>query len=1247
MPTIQVTDNTYRDISPQVYGNIVVWTGWDGNDFEIFYSVLGAQGASSPMRITDSPYYDDSPQIYNNIVVWSGDEDGDNENEIFYSIISPAGPSEPIQITNNTYYDGSPQIYDNVVVWSGRESTYGDGEIFYAVVDEQGASSPIQITNNTYTDSAPKIYGNTVVWSAFVGGDDEIFFSILGVEGTSEPIQITSSTNSEYGSEFQIYGNTVVWNEWDGSDSEIFYSILGDQSASPPVQITDNAYTDVSPQLYGNTIVWNGSDGNGDFEIFYVSLGEKGANNITQITNNSYYDSAPKIYGNIISWRGDDNNGDIYYSILGGQEPGNPVQITNSTYNDLVPQIYGNILVWNTADPDAEIFATRITDLPTISISDVTVQVAADTAQDLSFTVTLSEPATLPVAVEYNFGTHTGDTATLGIDYEPVEENKSFIFLPGETTKEIQFTVFGGPSVNHETFEIFAKDTAYRDWFVGADVSQIELDGVVEEPYGDLGYYADAIFDDTDTTNKGFQAVGLTSDERFFLNLTNSINATIADGEAEGIIYDLGKAPVLAIRGTEQTNRFDWWSDANPYGVGWNQFQSAIELGIKTWIQEASTPENTAISVKPHITGHSLGGALTQWIAADYSAQGTLGEIVTFNSPGISVLGANSFVGAEKVTHYITSTDVVSMAGFQYVPGRYILSDESFSTFNQIPIVGVHGHPVITDRIDRYDSNKPSNLEQISFESVDGLNSPLFTYLPDPDYFIFLLVVSRIPALGSYAATALKYRGTTEAARTILGETLYTIANFDTEYAKEAVQAAWDAAQAWGTHVWNAITDFTQKSYRFLEANDIPLHWDSQIENLTLSESLEQAIQRTQSYLTSFANASDFEAQLNIAFGTDWDPTVAETLRQHWAAGDFSDIPTLEVVPADVIGGASGAYEFVNGNIYLASEWLIQNSEDIDAIAALIAEEVGHHVDELINFSDAPGDEGAIFAALVQGMALSDEDLQALRTEDDLMVVQRSTTVWDAFSQWPVAAWNASVSWSDAAWDAIAQWSDATWEATTAWTPEIWNQTTEWTDTTWNATVNSPLVIATPFDILKDHVLLGQATLNLTLENLSTVPIDTLEVEVVYSDDDIIGNADDQIVGSHTLTDLLIGVSVSDSLTVQLPQAVLNSRAQTDDPPGMGNDHISSSYDMLALVTATGDVLALDDITYFPWDIDDSGQVTPSDAIYVINRLGQTTTAENALADFDGSGQITPSDAISSINRLGYGINLGVIEALP
>jgi RHS repeat-associated protein len=184
-----------------------------------------------------------------------------------------------------------------------------------------------------------------------------------------------------------------------------------------------------------------------------------------------------------------------------------------------------------------------------------------------------------------------------------------------------------------------------------------------------------------------------------------------------------------------------------------------------------------------------------------------------------------------------------------------------------------------------------------------------------------------------------------------------------------------------------------------------------------------------------------------------------------------------------------------------------------------------------------------------------------------------------------------------------------------------------------------PALAAIAFDLANPHVLLGQAEITFTLENQSSSPLDAVDLQIAYSDDETFGDDDDQIVGNLTLTDLLVGEVMSDGLTVQLPVDLLNSRAQAEDTPGQGSSYVSQNVDYLGLVTRTGELLATRNITYFPWDIDGSGQVTPSDAIYVINRLGQTTTPENALADFDGSGQITPSDAIAAINRLGYAVN--------
>jgi hypothetical protein len=192
-------------------------------------------------------------------------------------------------------------------------------------------------------------------------------------------------------------------------------------------------------------------------------------------------------------------------------------------------------------------------------------------------------------------------------------------------------------------------------------------------------------------------------------------------------------------------------------------------------------------------------------------------------------------------------------------------------------------------------------------------------------------------------------------------------------------------------------------------------------------------------------------------------------------------------------------------------------------------------------------------------------------------------------------------------------------------------------------------------DVTSDHLLLGQTEVTFTLQNQGNEDILTsFAVDLVYSDDPVIGNDDDILVGSATVNGLAAGSLLTQTLSLELPVDILNARAQADDAPGQGSGYVSSSIDWVGLVIDAANVIAeadetnnassikgqgVDDVTYFPWDVDSSGQVTPSDAIFVINRLGQATTPENALADFDGSGQITPSDAISGINRLGYGIN--------
>ena len=128
---------------------------------------------------------------------------------------------------------------------------------------------------------------------------------------------------------------------------------------------------------------------------------------------------------------------------------------------------------------------------------------------------------------------------------------------------------------------------------------------------------------------------------------------------AIGLIKD-GQPPVLVFRGSQEG--IDWVDNAHPGGVGVGQYNAALRLGVDKWLKEQASK-----GTKPDVIGHSLGGALAQLTAADFSPW--LGETVTFNAPGISLDRLAKFKGG-KVTHYISPTDLVSRAGHVFLPGQ-------------------------------------------------------------------------------------------------------------------------------------------------------------------------------------------------------------------------------------------------------------------------------------------------------------------------------------------------------------------------------------------------------------------------------------------------------------------------------------------------------------------------------------------------------------------------------------------------
>ncbi len=134
--------------------------------------------------------------------------------------------------------------------------------------------------------------------------------------------------------------------------------------------------------------------------------------------------------------------------------------------------------------------------------------------------------------------------------------------------------------------------------------------------------------------------------------------------------------------------------------------------------------------------------------------------------------------------------------------------------------------------------------------------------------------------------------------------------------------------------------------------------------------------------LENFASSPDLAAQLALVFGAT-DPEAAQQLITDLGLG--LALPEILVADRDLLHGAIGA--FADHQIYLSRNFLQANQQNPQVVAGVILEEIGHYLDSLLQSTDSPGDEGAIFAATVMGRTLTDRELAGLRQENDRGII--------------------------------------------------------------------------------------------------------------------------------------------------------------------------------------------------------------------------------------------------------------------
>ena len=120
-----------------------------------------------------------------------------------------------------------------------------------------------------------------------------------------------------------------------------------------------------------------------------------------------------------------------------------------------------------------------------------------------------------------------------------------------------------------------------------------------------------------------------------------------------------------------------------------------------------------------------------------------------------------------------------------------------------------------------------------------------------------------------------------------------------------------------------------------------------------------------------------WDEAVGIALDKVDDETLAATLRERTAQGDFEWLPSVVGVEKGTLGDGLGAY--------LPSEHLVLIDTSTNSVTrgSIYLEEVGHALDALLRHDPAPGDAGLLFRELLMGATFTEEELDALRSVDD------------------------------------------------------------------------------------------------------------------------------------------------------------------------------------------------------------------------------------------------------------------------
>jgi beta propeller repeat protein len=255
-------------IFPNIYGSNVVWQASDGQNTSIhlydLVTTLDYLVVSDPVSLPSSP------DIYGDIVVWSEWRYGNSD--IFMKNLDSG---EEMLLTADTpdMDESIPSIHGDKVVWQGyNPETYKSNIYLFNI--SSGETSLITPSNLDSSDEFPCIYGNFVVFQR-MDMASYTYDVVLYVIDTEKTITLTPNSSSTNEDSPNIYGDKVVWsgqNPSAGTTDIYLYNITTGETYLLTYDTPDtNQYL---PSVFENRVVWQQEDQEtGYFDIYMVTLG--------------------------------------------------------------------------------------------------------------------------------------------------------------------------------------------------------------------------------------------------------------------------------------------------------------------------------------------------------------------------------------------------------------------------------------------------------------------------------------------------------------------------------------------------------------------------------------------------------------------------------------------------------------------------------------------------------------------------------------------------------------------------------------------------------------------------------------------------------------------------------------------------------------------------------------------------------------------------------------------------------------